>query len=191
MLELRGEAGSQIQLKRVVMRPGPVHPAAFCWGCSFENINRQDPSSAFSDDMSYPWDLIPRLGLEDFKGQTLERDGDWAVCFAADWCPYCRAFLTRFAELKEEAATRGFDLAMGDMEDYESPLWDQFDLEVVPVLVAFRDGKIIWRRDGAPGVGLEEKDLEALCRALTGSSCDPEASEEGVRFGAKRPERRS
>ena len=119
----------------------------------------------------------------------MERDGDWAVCFAADWCPYCRAFLTRFVDLKEEAAKEGFHLAMGDMEDYESPLWDQFDLEVVPVLVAFREGKIIWRRDGAPGVGLEEKDLQALCLVLTGKPCGPNASVAGLRFGSRRPKK--
>ena len=139
--------------------------------------------------MSYPWDFLPRLGLEDFEDQNLKRDGDWAVCFAADWCPYCRAFLTRFAELKEEADREGFQMAMGDMEDYESELWDQFDLEVVPVLVAFRDGKIIWRRDGAPGVGLEEKDLQAICQAMTGKPCERGALEAGIRYGSSRPQK--
>jgi thioredoxin 1 len=92
---------------------------------------------------------MERLTAADFDGTTLARDGVLAVAFAADWCPYCRDFMAGF-----EAATLPVPAAMGDVTDEESALWDDFELEVVPTLVLFRDGVAVWRRDGRRKVGL-------------------------------------
>lgn len=138
--------------------------------------------------MGQPWDILPRLDQNAFKGQELQRDGLWAVCFGADWCPYCRAFLVKLASIKEQAEGEGFKMAMGDLEDYDDPIWDTFNIDIVPTLIAFKGGKAIWRRDGGPGVGLEENDLQALCHALTGAPCPSEAKEAGLRFGSHRPQ---
>lgn len=102
-------------------------------------------------------------GASAFHGERLDRPGDWAVCFLADWCPFCREFGVRFEELDGVAP---FPLAIADVTDLESPLWDVFHVDVVPTLIAFRGGKAIWRRDGISGVGLKEKDLFDLRTAL-------------------------
>jgi thioredoxin 1 len=106
---------------------------------------------------------MERLGAEAFEGDRLRRGGTWAVAFLADWCPYCRAFAPEFERLQESGQ---FELAEADLTDEESPLWNQFAVEVVPTIVAFREGKVIFRRDGILGQGLSTADLAALRGAL-------------------------
>ena len=55
---------------------------------------------------------------------------------------------------------------MGDLTDEESALWDDFELNVVPTMVLFRDGEAVWRRDGIRRVGLNGADIDALRAAL-------------------------
>jgi len=87
----------------------------------------------------------------DFHGKTLGRPGTWVVSFLADWCPFCRRFLAEF----EGAKTPGeATLAVADVTDEGSRLWDDFSIEVVPTLIVFRDGKAIFREDSDLGVGL-------------------------------------
>ena len=68
------------------------------------------------------------------------------------------------AEFKE--AELSVEKAMGDVTDEESALWDDFELNVVPTMVLFRDGKTVWRRDGIRQVGLNGADIDALRAAL-------------------------
>ena len=107
--------------------------------------------------------MLERLGPEAFEGNRLRRDGTWALAFLADWCPYCRAFVPDFEALQGSGP---FEVAIADLTDEESPLWEQFRVEVVPTLVAFRSGQAIFRRDGILGQGLSTADLTALRGAL-------------------------
>ena len=68
------------------------------------------------------------------------------------------------AEFK--TAELSVEKAMGDVTDEESALWDDFELNVVPTMVLFRDGKAVWRRDGIRHVGLNGADIDALRAAL-------------------------
>jgi thioredoxin 1 len=106
---------------------------------------------------------MERLGSEAFEGDRLRRSGTWAVAFLADWCPYCRAFAPEFGTLE---GTGAFEVAVADVTDEESPLWERFGVEVVPTLIAFHDGAVIFRRDGILGQGLSTSDLTALRGAL-------------------------
>jgi thioredoxin 1 len=106
---------------------------------------------------------IPVLGADDFDGERLRRPGTWAVAFVADWCPFCR----RFRPIFETARGRGrFELAYGDVTDYETPLWERFDLKVVPTVVAFRDGAPVFRANGRFARGLNAADVEKVVAAL-------------------------
>ena len=104
---------------------------------------------------------MERLTAADFEGTTLSRDGTLAVTFSAKWCPYCRDFMAEFKKTKLSV-----EKAMGDVTDEGSALWDDFDLNVVPTMVLFRDGKTVWRRDGIRQVGLNGADIDALRAAL-------------------------
>lgn len=106
---------------------------------------------------------MEKWGPEAFHADRLDRPGDWGVCFLADWCPFCREYLPLFKELDGVAP---FPLAIADVTDLQSPLWDTFHIDFVPTLVAFRDGRAIWRRDGVHMVGLHAKDLHDLRKAL-------------------------
>jgi hypothetical protein len=37
---------------------------------------------------------------------------------------------------------------------------------VVPTVIAYRDGKALWRKDGAAGVGLDENAIRGLKKAF-------------------------
>ncbi len=106
---------------------------------------------------------MEELGAVDFESGRLTRPGTWAVGFLASWCPFCRAFRPKFEKLSAGPAVH---LAVADVSDEDSPLWDSLKVEVVPTLVVFRDGRPIWRRDGRPGAGLDERDLNALAQAV-------------------------
>jgi thioredoxin-like negative regulator of GroEL len=106
---------------------------------------------------------MERLGADAFTGERLNRSGTWAIAFLADWCPFCRAFEPKFAALE---GTGSFEIAKGDLTDENNPLWETFHVDVVPTIVAFRDGAAIFRKDGRLGRGLGTKDLKALTDAL-------------------------
>ncbi len=106
---------------------------------------------------------VDRLGASAFRGPRLGRPGTWTIAFLADWCPYCRAFAPHFAALDGSISR----FAIADVTDEESPLWDQFSIEVVPTVIIFRDGRAAERFDGQPGAGLGPDDLDRIRRAAS------------------------
>jgi thioredoxin 1 len=107
---------------------------------------------------------MERVGPGAFEGERLRRSGTWAILYLADWCPFCRDFAPTF----EAAAGSGaFQIATADLTDEDSPLWDIFRIDVVPTIIAFREGKIIFRRDGRLGRGLAPPDVTALKAAIS------------------------
>jgi thioredoxin-like negative regulator of GroEL len=102
---------------------------------------------------------VERLGSDAFEGTRLRRAGTWAVVFLADWCPFCRAFEPKFQALD---GAGNFQLAVADLTDYDSPLWERFEVGVVPTVVVFRDGAPDFRQNGRMGIGLRDSDLSKL-----------------------------
>jgi thioredoxin-like negative regulator of GroEL len=43
-----------------------------------------------------------------------------------------------------------------NISEDENVLWKTFNIDIVPTIVVFKDGKPILRKDGAPGLGLSE-----------------------------------
>ncbi len=112
-----------------------------------------------------PVDSLLRVGPEAFDGRRLLRPGVWAVAFLADWCPYCRQFAPDFARL----AGPGRELAVADLSDDDGPLWERFEVEIVPSVIVFRDGEAVLRIDGRPMEGLRSEDLQRVDRVLGGT----------------------
>lgn len=102
---------------------------------------------------------MERIGADAFDAERLRRPGTWAVVFLADWCPFCVSFAPKFAELD---GTGSFRVAVADVSEESSPLWDRFRIEVVPTVIVFRDGSAAFRRDGQLMRGLGDKDLAAI-----------------------------
>jgi len=81
------------------------------------------------------------------------------VLFHASWCPFCRKFRPVFESYEGKTKAR---LAEALVDEDENPMWERFSIQVVPTVIAFRNGKTIARRDGKAGAGLFDKDMESL-----------------------------
>lgn len=66
--------------------------------------------------------------------------GRVAVMFTADWCGYCRRFLPHFKAVREGVVV--------DISDEDDPLWEIHDVQVVPTVIVFEDGKPVRRWAG-------------------------------------------
>jgi thiol-disulfide isomerase/thioredoxin len=104
------------------------------------------------------------LGPNDFHGARLDRFGMWVVAFLADWCPFCRSFGPRLFAISGQ----GFEVAWADVSRADSPLWDVFEIEVIPTVIIFRNGSVVLRVDGRFGEGLDTPDLAEILRAAVG-----------------------
>jgi thioredoxin len=98
------------------------------------------------------------LRADSFARDRLLRDGTWIVAFLADWCPFCQRFLPTFSALPPQ---KGFRLAVGDVTAEESPLWDDLHLDVVPTVLVFHEGRVVFRVDGILGAGLPPGGMDA------------------------------
>lgn len=87
------------------------------------------------------------------------------VLFYASWCPYCKRFKPEFEEY--ESRTK-IALAEALIDEDENPLWDKYNIMVVPTMVAFKNGKAVSRRDGKPAKGLSKADMDSLLKEIDG-----------------------
>lgn len=108
-----------------------------------------------------PAGSIETLPPAELDGGRLARHGLWVVAFVADWRPFCRRFLPELSRL----AGRGLQIARADVTSYDSGLWDEYRIDVVPTVIVFRDGRAVYRADGRLGEGLDAEDLAKIDRA--------------------------
>jgi thioredoxin 1 len=84
--------------------------------------------------------------------------------FSSTWCPYCQGFARSF---DANVASYKFDLVIRvNMDDYDSLLWDEYDVEAVPTLILFENGEIKDRLDAGSGVGLRESQFKEWLKTL-------------------------
>lgn len=110
------------------------------------------------------------LGIEvlrsgDFDGTRLKREGTYAVCFGATWCPPTRRFVPKFVS---RAGRLPATFAIADITDWDDPLWDTFRIRITPTMMVFRDGAPVGRFNGRRFVGLRDADLDRLGAFLAG-----------------------
>jgi thioredoxin 1 len=103
------------------------------------------------------------LGPSDFEKKRLNRNGTLTVLFAAEWCPFCRRFSLVFdSVLSEKGIARG----VADLSDLENPLWEEFDIDVVPTVMIFKEGELVYRKDGVLGRGLPDNAMDEVLLKL-------------------------
>jgi len=95
----------------------------------------------------------------DFEGNRLKASGTVIVLFTTTWCPFCRNFDPIF---HSAPASDAYSKAFVDLSDLNNPLWETFQIQVVPTLVVFRNGDPVLRRDGILGRGLSQKDMNEV-----------------------------
>lgn len=85
----------------------------------------------------------------------LKTGKDTFALFYAEWCPFSMAFLPHF---KKHAEGKGRDCVRLTLEEREG-LFDKYNVEYMPTVIYFKNGKPVKRLDAAPHVGLSEKQL--------------------------------
>ena len=76
---------------------------------------------------------------KDLFNKAMEGDKPVLVEFWAPWCVYCRRIGPAFDKIAEQYADT---LSIGKVNiDDESALADQFNIEVIPTLVIFKNGQ--------------------------------------------------
>ena len=99
---------------------------------------------------------------EEFDSKVMENSTKTLVLFYADWCPYCSNFRPTFEEINSENIQKKAVLLNED----ENTLWDRFNIQAVPTMIAFQNGNIMTRRDAKKGIGLTRKDMESMVKEL-------------------------
>ena len=99
---------------------------------------------------------------EEFDSKVLGDNKKTVVLFYATWCPYCSNFKPTFESTKIEAANKIGSI----IDEDENPLWDRFNIQAVPTMIVFQNGKIISRRDAKKHVGLTKSDMDSIVKEL-------------------------
>ena len=94
---------------------------------------------------------VLHVETDDFRREVLESELPVLVDFYADWCGPCKAL----APVLEEFARENPDAKVVKVNVDRSPeLADHFQIESIPSLIAFRDGRTVARH-----TGMANKDL--------------------------------
>ena len=56
--------------------------------------------------------------------------------------------------------------ALVSLDDLDNPLWETFDVKVVPTVMVFKEGKPVFRRDGVLGRGLPKEAITEVIHEL-------------------------
>lgn len=98
-----------------------------------------------------------------FERDVIRAADPTVVMFWASWCPFCRAFRPAFEARADGSEAR---FARVSLDDYDNPLWETYDVRVVPTLAYVRDGTLVARRDGILMRGLSPRDLDAFLASV-------------------------
>ncbi len=79
------------------------------------------------------------------------------VLFYASWCPYCMRFVPVFDEKIRDFNNGNVIHVL--LDDYDNPLWDDYEIDAVPTVLFFENGIVSKRLDGRFGAGLKEEQL--------------------------------
>jgi thioredoxin 1 len=84
----------------------------------------------------------------------LKKNKKVLTLFYSSWCPYCVRFVPTF---DKKVSSMGFESVIHVIvDDYDNPLWDDYDVPAVPTIIYFEEGKVCKRLDGRLGSGLSE-----------------------------------
>ena len=108
--------------------------------------------------------VLNRYGMKDYglgEMEDLPNNSNSLVLFYADWCHYCSRFLPTFEESLKKISPK---VLVGGVKlnDDDNPLWDKYNINAVPTLIAFSNNSIKSRRDAKMGVGLTNSDLDSI-----------------------------
>ncbi len=92
--------------------------------------------------------MIEKADYNSFDSQVLSRTGEVIAFFYSPTCPHCR----RFSPFIEEVGGKStLPFVFVDISDYSDPVWDRYDIDVVPTVIHFNNGKVVNRISGRLG----------------------------------------
>ncbi len=90
------------------------------------------------------------------------------VLFYSTWCPFCKSFLPIFGKYAKIEEKRRQDRFLRVKIDGDTnPLWEKYDVKVVPTVILFEGEEVSKRLVGAAGSGRNEKQLKDFIDACT------------------------
>ncbi len=90
-------------------------------------------------------------GLE----ESLKSKDKVVALFYASWCPFSQRFLPTFEKYSKSRSENCLQIVTDDKPN----LCEKYEVDVVPTVLIFKNGKITKRLDGAAGIGLSERQL--------------------------------
>ena len=100
---------------------------------------------------------MKEVNNEDDLINTLRATERVFVLFYASWCPFCSIFLPIFE--KHAQNNKSDEFLRVRIDDEDNPLWDKYDIMVVPTVILFKGEKVQRRLNGVFGAGLTENQL--------------------------------
>jgi thioredoxin 1 len=102
--------------------------------------------------------ITSKIDVEYELEEILKSKGRVFVLFYASWCPFSQEFLPIFEKYARDNPQRCLRVKIDD----KAKLCEKYAVDVVPTVLLLKKGKVAKRLDGAPGVGLDEKQLKKL-----------------------------
>jgi len=85
----------------------------------------------------------------------LKKSKKLLALFYASWCPFCVGFVSKF---DKKVASLGIQNVVHVLlDEYDSPLWDDYDIPAVPTVIFFTDSNVCKRLYAKLGKGLSEE----------------------------------
>lgn len=100
--------------------------------------------------------MISEVDVEYGLDEMLRSKDKAVVLFYASWCPFSQKFLPIFEKYSQDKA----ETCLLIKTDDKASLCEKYSVDVVPTILLFEKGAVKKRLDGAPGVGLKEKQLK-------------------------------
>jgi len=95
-----------------------------------------------------------KVYTQEVLDSELKKNKKVLALFYSAWCPYCVRFVPSF---DKTVASMGFEKVIHVLlDDYDNPLWDDYDVPAVPTIIYFEDSKVCKRLDAQLGRGLNE-----------------------------------
>ena len=87
------------------------------------------------------------------------------VLFEMTTCPYCRMFAGRFLDLAG-VRSQDYDFLRVTLDDPGNPLWHEYEIHAVPMVMVVAGGGIAARLDSVPFLGITKKKWSEFCSCL-------------------------
>ncbi len=101
---------------------------------------------------------MSKIDVEYDLDKAVKSRGRVFVLFYASWCPFSQRFLPIFDKYAREKPENCLRVKTDD----KSKLCEKYSVDIVPTVLLFEKGRVTKRLDGAPGAGLDEKQLKKL-----------------------------